>query len=87
VEAALMGLDAVKECAVKGIPATGVRESLGEMIKAYVVPETGQELTETDVRRHCHRVLPSYKIPHVIQFLAALPRNPAGKVVKADLPK
>jgi acyl-CoA synthetase (AMP-forming)/AMP-acid ligase II/lysophospholipase L1-like esterase len=86
VEAALMGLDAVKECAVKGIPATGVRESLGEMIKAYVVAEPGEVLTETDLRRHCHRVLPSYKIPHVIQFLDALPRNPAGKVVKGDLP-
>ena len=86
VEAAVMGLDAVKEVAVKGIPATGVRESLGEMIKAYVVPEAGVALTETDVRRHCHRVLPSYKIPHVIQFLDSLPRNPAGKVVKTDLP-
>ena len=86
VEAALMGLDAIKEVAVKGIPATGVRESLGEMIKAYVVPESGESLTETDVRRHCHRILPSYKIPHVIQFLDALPRNPAGKVVKTDLP-
>lgn len=86
VEAALMGLDAVKEVAVKGIPATGVRESLGEMIKAYIVPEPDAALTETDVRRHCHRVLPSYKIPHVIQFIDALPRNPAGKVVKTDLP-
>lgn len=86
VEAALMGLDAVKETAVKGIPATGVRESLGEMIVAYIVAEPGAELAEIEVRRHCHRVLPSYKIPHVIRFLDSLPRNPAGKVVKDELP-
>ncbi|MBT3289317.1 MAG: AMP-binding protein [Victivallales bacterium] len=86
VEAAIMGLDEVRETAVKGMPATGIRESLGEMIRAFVVPEPGVELTETDIRRHCHRVLPSYKIPHVIEFLDALPRNPSGKVVKADLP-
>lgn len=85
VEAAIMLLATVKEVAVKGIPATGIRESLGEMIKAYVVPEPGLTLTEAELRRHCHKTLPSYKIPHVIQFLDALPRNPAGKVVKTEL--
>jgi acyl-CoA synthetase (AMP-forming)/AMP-acid ligase II/lysophospholipase L1-like esterase len=85
VEAVLMNCDNVKEAAVKGIPATGIRESLGELIKAYVVPES-PSLTETDVRRHCHKLLPSYKIPHVIVFLPELPRNPAGKIVKDQLP-
>lgn len=85
VEAAIMLLAAVKEVAVKGIPATGIRESLGEMIKAYVVPEPGMTLTENELRRHCHKTLPSYKIPHVIQFMDALPRNPAGKVIKTEL--
>ncbi|NLF17510.1 MAG: AMP-binding protein [Lentisphaerae bacterium] len=84
VEAALMACEKVKEAAVKGIPATGIRESLGEMIKAYVV-RADPTLTEIELRRHCHKALPSYKIPHVIEFLAALPRNPAGKVVKDDL--
>jgi acyl-CoA synthetase (AMP-forming)/AMP-acid ligase II/lysophospholipase L1-like esterase len=85
VEAALMLLDKVKEAAVKGVPATGVRESLGELIKAYVVAEAGSDLSETDLRRHCHKVLPSYKIPHLITFMEALPRNPAGKVQKNEL--
>ena len=85
VEAAIMLLPQIKETAVKGIPATGVRESLGELIKAYVVLEPEQKLTETDIRRHCHKTLPSYKIPQVIEFLPALPRNPAGKIVKTEL--
>ena len=66
------------------MPATGVRASLGEMIKAYVV-RRDPELTEADVRRHCLRRLPSYKAPHVIEFPDALPRNPSGKVVKTEL--
>lgn len=87
VEAALMLLENVREAAVIGIPATGVRESLGEMIKAFIVPEKDAALTENDIRRHCRKTLPSYKIPHVIQFIEALPRNPAGKVQKNELPR
>ena len=86
VEAAIMLLDSVKEAAVKGVPATGIRESLGELIKAYVVPEPGVKLTEADIRRHCFKTLPSYKIPHIVQFMDALPRNPAGKIQKNLLP-
>ena len=81
-----MLLDSVKEAAVKGVPATGIRESLGELIKAYVVPEPGVKLTEADIRRHCFKTLPSYKIPHIVQFMDALPRNPAGKIQKNLLP-
>lgn len=87
VEAALMLCESIKEAAVIGIPATGVRESLGEMIKAFIVPEPGVKLNEMEIRKHCRKTLPSYKIPHVIVFLESLPRNPSGKVVKADLPR
>ncbi len=84
VEGALLRHAGVKEAAVKGIPATGVRESLGELIKAYVV-SANLQVTEMELRRHCHHNLPSYKIPHFFVFLDALPRNPAGKVVKDEL--
>ena len=87
VEAALMLMDSIREAAVIGIPATGVRESLGEMIKAFVVPEAGAKLTEMEIRKHCRKTLPSYKIPHVIVFMDALPRNPSGKILKAELPR
>lgn len=84
VEGVLMAHDGVREAAVKGVPATGIRASLGELIKAYVVTDD-PTLTEKDLRRHCHACLASYKIPHIVQFVDALPRNPAGKVVKAEL--
>lgn len=84
VEGVLFGHPNVREAAIKGIPATGIRASLGEMIKAYIVPDQ-PGLTEMDVRKYCHARLPSYKLPHLIEFRDALPRNPAGKVVKDEL--
>jgi len=50
-----------------------------------VVARSGCTLTESDVRRHCHERLPSYKIPHQVVFTDELPRNPGGKVMKDEL--
>ncbi|MBC7289345.1 MAG: acyl--CoA ligase, partial [Armatimonadetes bacterium] len=38
VEQVIMRMEQVREVAVVGVPATGVREALGELIKAVVVP-------------------------------------------------
>ena len=85
VEAVLDAHQKVREVAVKGIPATGARSFLGEVVKAYVVAED-PSLTELDLKKHCYEQLPSYKVPQFIEFLDELPRNPSGKVVKDDLP-
>jgi len=69
---------------VKGVPATGPRAFLGEDVKAYVVRKE-PTLTEAELRKFCYDKLASYKVPQVVVFLDALPRNPAGKVVKGDL--
>ncbi len=81
VEAMLHSCPGVKEAAVKGVPATGVRIHLGELVKAYIV-KADPNLTERDVKGHCFERLPSYKVPQIITFVDSLPRNPAGKVVK-----
>jgi len=85
VEAVLMAYEKVREAAVKGVPATGVRVHLGELIKAYIVPKD-ETVTEMELRRYCYEKLPSYKVPTYMTFIEALPRNPAGKVVKDELP-
>lgn len=84
VEAVLMNHPKVREAAVKGVPATGVRTALGELIKAYLVP-ADPTLTEREIKQYCYDHLPSYKVPTYITFLPTLPRNPAGKVVKDEL--
>ncbi|NSW57913.1 MAG: AMP-binding protein [Armatimonadetes bacterium] len=75
----------VRDAAVIGIPATGVRAALGELVKAVVVPQPGEQLTELDIKRHCAQHLASYKVPQVVEFRDELPRNAAGKVLKRDL--
>ncbi len=85
VESVLATHPGVREAAVKGVPARGARAFLGEQIRAYVI-RSDTSLTGADVRKHCYERLPSYKVPQDVVFLEALPRNPAGKVVKAELP-
>ena len=85
VERCLLDLAGVKEVAVLGIPATGVRAPLGELIKAVVVRHEGASLVERDIKRHCVERLASYKVPHIVEFRDALPRNPSGKVLKNEL--
>lgn len=85
VERVILGHDGVQEVAVLGIPATGVRAALGELVKAVVVAREGVDLTERDIKKHCAALLPSYKVPQVVEFRADLPRNATGKVLKRDL--
>ncbi len=58
---------------------------LGEVVKAVVVRQPGAELDEREVKRHCTRGLASFKVPQIVEFVDALPRNPSGKVVKREL--
>ena len=72
---------AVLECAVIGIPDP----EWGETLKAYVVLRDGQALSETDVIAFCREGLADYKRPRKVAFLAELPRNPTGKILKREL--
>jgi long-chain acyl-CoA synthetase len=85
VEMRILDIPAVKEVAVVGIPATGVRAPLGELIKAVVVRHEDASLVERDIKKHCVERLASYKVPHIVEFRDALPRNPSGKVLKNEL--
>jgi acyl-CoA synthetase (AMP-forming)/AMP-acid ligase II len=84
VESVLLSHPCVREAAVKGVPATGVRKALGELVLAYVVTRD-PGLTEQALRGYCFERLASFKVPVRILFLDALPRNPAGKVLKGEL--
>ena len=47
---------------------------------------TAQQLTETEVDRLLpRRALADYKRPRKVTFLAELPRNPTGKILKREL--
>ncbi len=81
VEEVLFRHDAVKEAAVVGIPDP-VR---GEAVKAYVVLNEGTRATAEELQALCRAAVADYKVPGRIEFLAALPKNPTGKILKKDL--
>jgi len=85
VETTLLNHDAIRDAAVVGIEATGIATYLGELIRAVIVLEPGAELAERDVKRHCAERLATFKVPHQVEFVEELPRNPSGKVLKEEL--
>jgi len=78
VENVLHMMPQILEAAVIGVKD----EKWGETVKAVVVLKEGQSLTEEEVIEFCKLHLASYKKPTSVDFIPALPRNAAGKVVK-----
>ncbi len=84
VEQALARHPAVAESAVIGAPD----ERLGEVGRAFVVLRpgiAGAAPSADELIEFCRERLASFKVPRQIEFLAALPRNPAGKTLKRVL--
>jgi len=82
VENALVAAPGVGEAAAVGVPD----EMMGEKVGAVIVPLAGEQLEVEAILSHCRSRLADFKVP---QYLAMredpLPRNPAGKVLKAQL--
>lgn len=57
------------------------------LITAFIVKESGYDLTENDVISFCKEHLAEYKCPHKVIFVKELPRNVSGKVLKSELKK
>jgi acyl-CoA synthetase (AMP-forming)/AMP-acid ligase II len=71
----------VADVAVIGIPDP----RLGEVGKAFVVRKPGSVLTSDDLIAWSRREMANYKVPRAVEFVAELPRNASGKVVKGEL--
>ena len=70
---------AVRDCAVFGIPD----DEFGEAVAAAV--ETGDAVTEDDIRAHVAARLAGYKVPRIVTVHDALPREDSGKIFKRRL--
>jgi len=75
VEAGIMALHQVQECAVIGVPD----DKWGEAVKALVVLRHNELLTESQVIAHCKAKLGAVKSPKSVEFVAEIPKTPAGK--------
>jgi long-chain acyl-CoA synthetase len=78
IEAELLGLDRIRDCAVFGIPD----EEFGEALAAVIQPMPDANLTEAEVRAYLTGRVAKYKVPKVIQFRDELPRQDTGKIYK-----
>ena len=81
IEACLMSLEGVRDCAVFGIPDP----ELGETLAAHVELYDGALVSAEDVRAHVHSRLAGYKTPRVVEFCESLPREDSGKIFKRRL--
>jgi long-chain acyl-CoA synthetase len=81
IEAEILKMPGVADCAVFGIPDT----EFGEALCAVVQPQQGANLKEGDVKSFLRDHLARYKVPKVVEFQAELPREDSGKIFKRKL--
>ena len=81
VENALMNIPGVREAAVVGVPD----ELLGQSIKAFVVLDSGVDVTGAQLQAECLQRLESYMVPKTVVFLDELPKTDTGKITKTGL--
>ena len=78
VESAILEHPGVEDAAVIGVH----HDVLGEDIAAFVELRPGTTLSVEELRSFCSERLADYKVPRKVTFVAELPRNATGKVMK-----
>jgi len=78
IETFLMGHPKIRDVYVVGIPD----EKFGEEVVAWVQLQTGQSLTEDEIKSFCQDRIAYYKIPKHVKFVDEFPMTVTGKVQK-----
>jgi long-chain acyl-CoA synthetase len=81
IEAALIGIEGVADCAVFGVPD----KEFGESLLAVIEKVPGSTITSEFVRGELQGRLARYKVPKRIEFGTNLPREDTGKIYKRKL--
>jgi long-chain acyl-CoA synthetase len=81
IEAVLITMPGVKDCAVFGIPD----EEYGERLAAYVEPQDGAVIDADAVQDFLKSRVAAFKVPKWIKFATGLPREDSGKIFKRKL--
>lgn len=81
IEKLLASHPAIEMAAVVGVPD----ERMGEIGKAFVVLRPGQTSDAASILAWARTNMANYKVPREIAFVAELPRNAGGKVLRMAL--
>ena len=76
VEEVLFQSGKLRGAAVIGLPD----ETLGQVIKAFVVPRDGEILDISTLLETCAEKMPSYMVPKSVEVISDLPKTSSGKV-------
>jgi long-chain acyl-CoA synthetase len=78
IEATLMTMPVVADCAVFGIPDA----EFGEALAAAVQLRSGQRADAEQIQSFLRERIANYKVPRVVSFHESLPREESGKIFK-----
>jgi long-chain acyl-CoA synthetase len=76
---------AVLEVGVASIPHPDSDKSGQEALKAWVVLQPGQNITEKELVDHCVKHLARYEVPTRFAFIDQLPKSAIGKTLRREL--
>ncbi len=81
VEEVLFQHPAIRECAVVGLPDP----VKGEIPAVFLVLHDGARLSIDEFDTFCRQRIAAYKVPRHVEFVATLPKNATGKILKRVL--
>ena len=71
----------LREAAVVGVPDL----ASGEAVKAFVVLKESALVTEHELIEFCRSHIAVYKAPRYVEFIDAIPKSAAGKILRREL--
>ena len=81
VENVLLAISGIEEVAVIGV----ADDTLGQLIKAYIVASAAMEYSEKQLKKICLRNLENFMVPQSIVVLNEMPKTQNGKIDKKQL--
>jgi acyl-CoA synthetase (AMP-forming)/AMP-acid ligase II len=81
IENVIIVMPGIRDVAVVGTPD----RQWGEALHAFIVVANGSRPDADAIMAHCRERLSGHKVPRTISFIAELPRNAGGKILKTAL--